>query len=251
MSSLYGRVRLGNAERSQWRVANRSFTLVEMLVTIAVTLILVSLLLPALTSGIDASRQVTCANNLRAQTIATQQYVQDFRNYLPSWDDNSSVSWSDQLYTPAERMRLYIPEGIETFWCNSCDPSCQTGRGTAGSWAWLNLGRTQYAVNQFAAFTDRNNHWRNISTLKNPSSLVWSLCTNNGYWIYIQRGIQPVDYWNNWLTGPDYLSTTLNLVSDLRHYQYAGSNYSYIDGHVKGQYGLPELKNWVPGRTVN
>jgi prepilin-type N-terminal cleavage/methylation domain-containing protein len=48
-----------------------AFTLVELLVTIAIVSVLVALLLPAIAAAREAARSVSCRNNLRQQALAT------------------------------------------------------------------------------------------------------------------------------------------------------------------------------------
>lgn len=61
----------------------RFFTLVELLVTIAVIAILSSLLLPALGSARAMATRAVCSSNLRQIYQATAMYVSDYNSYLP------------------------------------------------------------------------------------------------------------------------------------------------------------------------
>ena len=57
----------------------RAFTLVELLVVMAIIGILVGLLLPAVQAAREAARRAQCSNNLAQLTIAVHQYEQSFR----------------------------------------------------------------------------------------------------------------------------------------------------------------------------
>ena len=61
----------------------RGFTLIEMLVVIAIIAFLASLMSPSLMSALDASRRVACQNNLRQQYLGLSTYAGDFNDCLP------------------------------------------------------------------------------------------------------------------------------------------------------------------------
>jgi prepilin-type N-terminal cleavage/methylation domain-containing protein/prepilin-type processing-associated H-X9-DG protein len=60
------------------------FTLVELLIVIAIIGILVALLLPAVQSAREASRRVTCVNNMRQWSLAVNVYENTNRKLPPS-----------------------------------------------------------------------------------------------------------------------------------------------------------------------
>jgi len=60
------------------------FTLIEMLVVIAIIALLVSLLMPAVESARRAAERTGCASNLRQLHLATQMWAQDHGGRLPT-----------------------------------------------------------------------------------------------------------------------------------------------------------------------
>src|SRR5690349_12661425 len=74
-------------------VAGRgAFTLLELLVVIAVIAILAALLLPALGRAKLASRTAACKSNLHQLGLALRMYVDDFQKYPRYWDARGTVS---------------------------------------------------------------------------------------------------------------------------------------------------------------
>ena len=74
---------VGCHEGEKRRAAASAFTLVELLVVIAVIAILTSLLLPALTASKAAAKRIQCVDNLRQLGLATRMY----------WDDNEDFTF--------------------------------------------------------------------------------------------------------------------------------------------------------------
>lgn len=62
----------------------RGFTLVELLVVVAIVSLLVSLLLPALARARDSAKTVVCLSNMRQMAIGTVMYTHDNHDFLPS-----------------------------------------------------------------------------------------------------------------------------------------------------------------------
>lgn len=62
---------------------NRGFTLVELLVVIAIIAILAGMLLPALSRAKEASKRISCINNVRQLGMSTRMYVDDSEGYFP------------------------------------------------------------------------------------------------------------------------------------------------------------------------
>jgi prepilin-type N-terminal cleavage/methylation domain-containing protein/prepilin-type processing-associated H-X9-DG protein len=70
--------------RHRSRIA--AFTLVELLIVIAIIGVLVSLLLPAVQSAREAARRVTCLNNLKQWSLAVNNYESAKRQLPPAGD---------------------------------------------------------------------------------------------------------------------------------------------------------------------
>jgi len=87
----------------------RGFTLIEMLVVIAIIAVLASILLPVLSGAREKARQTQCLARLHQIQLAMNQYYQDHRHYPgppvlagAEWDGGISTLIRENLITSAE-----------------------------------------------------------------------------------------------------------------------------------------------------
>lgn len=73
----------------------RAFTLLELLIVIALIALLIGILLPVLSYGREAARRTLCLSNLRQMVVASHHYTTDYRDHFPpalygNWMDDST-----------------------------------------------------------------------------------------------------------------------------------------------------------------
>src|SRR5512140_931547 len=78
----------------------RAFTLLELLVVIAVIVLLAALLLPVLSKTRAQGQSASCKNRLRQIGLSLAMYFADHHYYPPMWGEDAGAfqTWSDRLY---------------------------------------------------------------------------------------------------------------------------------------------------------
>ncbi len=69
------------------------FTLIEMLVVVAIIGILASMLMPSLRKALDTAKSISCVNNMRQVGIQFTTYVNDNNNNPPPYANYYTVAW--------------------------------------------------------------------------------------------------------------------------------------------------------------
>jgi len=77
---------------------NRAFTLVELLVVMAVIAILAALLLPALSKAKNQAQSTACKNHLKQIGIGLKMYASDYGWYPPLAEKGNAALCFDRLY---------------------------------------------------------------------------------------------------------------------------------------------------------
>jgi len=80
----------------------RGFTLVELLVVVAIIALLISVLLPSLGVAKQLAQSADCSSNTRSLGMAVQMYVTESNEYYPAaWDVCAapSIAWCGAYYT--------------------------------------------------------------------------------------------------------------------------------------------------------
>lgn len=81
-----------------WHNGAPRFTLIEMLVVVAIFAILASMLAPALRKALDSAKDLNCLNNLHQIGVAAQTYADDAQGrFLPAPKDSPQWLWQDSL----------------------------------------------------------------------------------------------------------------------------------------------------------
>lgn len=86
------------------------FTLIELLIVIAIIAILASLLLPALKQAKERAKDITCLGNLRQTGMCLLQYTNEHNGWTPcayrpsSW--GSSMQWANTWFADGHAGKL-------------------------------------------------------------------------------------------------------------------------------------------------
>lgn len=149
----------------------RAFSLVELLIALAIMAVLISILLPALLHARVASQATVCASNLRQLGSAFQLYVQDHRRFpvaesTPEWryagvefrgipqvailaaDRPLNACYSDKLPTDAaEFVASFRCPGDSGLWRLASNPR-QPGASVTGDRSCFQFFGNSYRANQ-------------------------------------------------------------------------------------------------------
>lgn len=198
--------------------SNTGFTLVELLIVITIILILTGILLPSLGRAKMIGKQISCSNNLRQWTMASMNYVEHWKDFLPPYSHmnyeltascnwNSRYSWLVNTFKPGLNYARWMA-GNDINGCPSHSmEACSSPPITKKAYS--------YGMN----YKLSSPKTRKITSIQNPTVLI--------YLTDMSDTIEAAGY--NFEISPERIG-----------YQHLGkTNALFIDGHV----GRKELKD--------
>ena len=122
-------------------MTRKIFTLIEMLVVLAIISVLMAILLPALSKAKKMASGVSCVNNLKQLGLGISSYAGDYNEYLPSpnRDGWAGRNWVSVMYE-ARCVLAKTRQGIL---------ACPDAQGVLAGWSQLagNGTTADYAMN--------------------------------------------------------------------------------------------------------
>jgi prepilin-type N-terminal cleavage/methylation domain-containing protein len=183
----------------------RGFTLIEVLVVIAITVVLISILVPSLNNARRYAVQVKCSSNMRQIGIGNGTYMADFKEWLLGMSDPKTVrpiaaDLGLANNATKEQWGVYWPTTIR--WC----PDMATDRdlidGGAGGWA--------------PGYGTRDNASQNLRTNFGYTMPALSEFTLDGYGYHATRRLGAAE--NNLYVRPEYEGQAQSYSSGVRTY---------------------------------
>lgn len=218
----------------------KDFTLLELMVVIAIIGILLSFLIPVLSRARESARDASCKSNLKQWGMGIAMYSSDNRSYLPASFNNSRQYWYAQLHSYMNYDQSDVSDIYESGMIINTCPSVDHERKKSGALDYASnnaiLKHTNFTADEFRL---------KITKVTNPSDSL-TLADANGVFngstaaypfIRGPVGIYLDGMWN--FSANDYLTlyddTEPDLFIRFRHNEDKNTNILCVDGHVEGK----------------
>jgi prepilin-type N-terminal cleavage/methylation domain-containing protein/prepilin-type processing-associated H-X9-DG protein len=226
----------------------RTFSLIELMIVVAIISILASLLLPALQIAREKGKTISCLNNLKQMAIATTLYTNTFDGYYtPAYSNAGKIHYAWDITVVGLVKEKNFKPG--TLWFSS-DLSSNNSTihqcpSFSGGDMWAGEGFTGYNYNTSYIGNDSGEVPAKVSQIKHPSDTVifgegaWGGGQNANKFMRAPFGDRP---------GGD--ANFNGRSAGTQHFRHLGlSNVSFCDGHASSVFKL--YKNSYGHETSN
>jgi prepilin-type N-terminal cleavage/methylation domain-containing protein len=139
----------------------RAFTLIELLIVIAIIALLAAILFPVFGRARENARRTSCLSNMKQLGLGMMQYMQDFDDTYPMHAPSSTEYWPQTMDPYVKSEQIYnCPSRPEAVYDSSTKSAGHTGYGM------------NYWLNSFYFPKDTNKGLRMASITK-PAETVW------------------------------------------------------------------------------
>jgi len=210
-----------------------AFTLVEVLVVIAIIGLLIALLLPAIASARAAARRTQCASNLRQIGLAIHEHANAHNGHFP-WNvhHNNDVaqSWMYTLMPYAQNVDVIrICPDDPDFAARLADPAKEAS----------------YVINEYVSSDKLPDAVLSLAKLKTTSKLIvlFEAAQRPAQSAALADHVHSSTWYSTFNVANGFVWSTIT--SEINPSRHAGvSNYLYADGHAKA-ISESTLYQWV------
>jgi len=218
----------------------KTFTLLELMVVIAVIGILLSFLIPVLSRAREAARDASCKSNLKQWGMGIAMYTGDHRSYLPASFNNSRQYWYAQLHSYMNYDASDVSDIYESGMIINTCPSVDHEKKNSGTLDYASnneiLKHTNFLADEFRLKITKVTAPSHSMTLADANG-VFNGSTAAYPFIRGPIGVYLGGMWN--FSANDYLTpyddTEPELFIRFRHNENKNTNILVVDGHVEGK----------------
>ena len=213
------------------------FTLVEILIVLAIVMIIGAILLPVFSSARETARRASCSSNLKQIGVAISLYAADNSRFYPH-TDNQTTGWKAECAW-AERILRYV-KSPSVFECPTAEfgdytPGCPPDSQDKDEDGFPITFDGSYDLNKLRTGATPFVH---ETRLRHPSDTISVL---DGRGQILATGLDPI---------PDVETLFKHSVKKPRHDN--GHNVLFLDGHVKWRTieSLVDRRLWIAANRV-